>query len=107
MADVLELANRKDAAGERLMQQMSKPHPAGHDDPRQLAQLGPYCKQDVEIEREVHGRVPPLSAEEQMLWVLSCRINQRGFHFDPIICRSRASDCTGRGARDRCRDCRS
>ena len=83
VADVLELANRKDADGERLMQQMSKPRPAGtHDDPGQLAQLGRYCKQDVETERELHGRVPPLPAEEQTLWVISCRINQRGFYFD-------------------------
>ena len=26
--------------------------------------------------------MPPLPAEEQMLWVISCRINQRGFYFD-------------------------
>ena len=30
----------------------------------------------------MHGRLPPLPAEEQMLWVLSSRINQRGFYFD-------------------------
>jgi DNA polymerase len=82
LADVLELANRKDAAGEHLMHQMSKPRPAAHDDPKQLHRLGRYCVQDVEVEREVHGRVSQLSAEEQALWVLHCRINERGFHVD-------------------------
>jgi len=83
VADALELANRKDAAGERLMHQLAKPRPVGtHDDPGQLAQLGRYCKQDVETERELHGRLPPLLTEEQMLWVISCPINQRGFYFD-------------------------
>jgi len=67
-ADALELANHKHAAGERLMHQLAKPRPAGTlDDPGQLAQLGRYCKQDVETERELHGRLPPLPAEEQTL----------------------------------------
>ena len=91
-ADALECANRKDAAGERLMHQMSKPrrarkdeHPAKaywFDDEERLARLHSYCKQDVEVERELHGRVPPLSAPEHALWVLSGQINARGFHVD-------------------------
>ena len=91
-ADALELANRKDAAGERLMHQMSKPRkprkgedPAGtywFDDPERLQRLYGYCRQDVEVERELYHRLPPLSAAEQALWVLSCRINERGFHVD-------------------------
>jgi DNA polymerase len=91
-ADALELENRKDAAGERLMHQMTKPRkprkdedPAGiywFEDQERLDRLGSYAKQDVEVEREIHNRVPPLSAAEQALWVLSCRINERGFHVD-------------------------
>ena len=63
-ADALELANRKDAAGERLMHQMSKPRrprkdedPAGtywFDDPERLDRLYSYCRQDVEVERELY-----------------------------------------------------
>ena len=91
-ADALELVNRKDAAGERLMHQMSKPRkprkgedPAGtywFDDQERLERLCGYCKQDVEVERELYDRLPPLSAAEQALWALSCRINERGFHVD-------------------------
>ena len=61
-ADALELENRKDAAGERLMHQMSKPRkphrdedPAGtywFDDQDRFDRLYSYGKQDVEVERE-------------------------------------------------------
>jgi DNA polymerase bacteriophage-type len=91
-ADALELANRKDAAGERLMHQTSKPRrarqdedPAGtywFDDPERLQRLYDYCRQDVEVERELYGRLPPLSPGEQALWVLSSRINASGFCVD-------------------------
>ena len=83
VADVLELVHRKDTDGAQLMQQMSKPRSAGtDDDPAQLARLGDYCARDVEVERDLHDRVAPLSAAERTLWVISCRINQRGFHVD-------------------------
>ena len=92
VADALELANRKDAAGERLMHQMSQPRkprqgedPAGtywFDDQERLDRLGGYCKQDVEVARELYNRLPPLSAAEQAVWALSSRINERGFHVD-------------------------
>ena len=90
-ADVLELSNRKDAAGERLMHQMSKPRKARKDeapgiywfdDLDRLQRLYTYCRQDVEVERELYDRLPALSAAEQALWVLSCTINQRGFCVD-------------------------
>ena len=74
------------------MHAMSKPRkprkgedPAGvywFDDQDRLDRLYSYCQQDVEVERELHDRVPPLSAAEQMLWALSNRINERGFHVD-------------------------
>jgi DNA polymerase len=87
------LVNRKDAAGERLMHAMSKPRnprkdedPAEKtywfDDPDRLQRLYNYCKQDVEVERELHDRLLPLSAAEQALWALSSKINTRGFHVD-------------------------
>ena len=67
VADVLELTHRKDAAGERLMHQMSKPRkprkdedPAGtywHDDPERRQRLYAYCKQDVEVARELYYRL--------------------------------------------------
>jgi DNA polymerase len=92
VADALELGNRKDAAGERLMHQCSKPRrphkdedPAGtywFDDQERLDRLYSYCKQDTETERELYYRLPALSPTEQALWVLSSAINARGFHID-------------------------
>ena len=92
VADALELENRKDAAGERLMHQMSKPRRARQgedpadvywfDDADRLQRLYDYCRQDVEVERELHDRLRPLSTAEQALWVLSSQINERGFHVD-------------------------
>jgi DNA polymerase bacteriophage-type len=92
VADALELENRKDAAGERLMHQMSKPRKPRkdedlavvhrYDDADRLQRLYDYCRQDVEVERELYYRLPPLSAAEQALWVLSTKINERGFHVD-------------------------
>ena len=41
-----------------------------------------YCRQDVEVERELYARLPPLSPAEQALWVLSSKINNRGFCVD-------------------------
>src|SRR5262249_12542878 len=91
-ATALELSNRKDAAGERLMNQPSKPRRAHKDenpnhtywfeDRKRLDRLYEYCRQDVEVERELFTRLPQLSASEQALWVLSSRINMRGFHVD-------------------------
>jgi DNA polymerase bacteriophage-type len=91
-ADALELSNRKDRAGERLMHQTSKPRrphkdedPTGtywFDDQDRLDRLYSYCKQDVEVERELFERLPPLPPAEQALWELSSRINSRGFCVD-------------------------
>jgi len=92
LADALELANRKDAAGERLMHQMCKPRRARQgedskgiywfDDPERLYRLGSYCKQDCAVAREAFYRLPPLSSSEQALWRLSHTINARGFCVD-------------------------
>ena len=89
-ADALELANRKDDAGERLMHQMSKPRRARQDedptktywfdDQERRDRLYSYCKQDIETERELYGRLPALG--EQALWTLSSTINARGFCVD-------------------------
>jgi DNA polymerase bacteriophage-type len=92
LADFLELANRKDAAGERLMHQMSKPRkprkgedPEGvywFDDPERLQRLYDYCRQDVEVERELYGQLKQLPESEHALWLLSNTICDRGFAAD-------------------------
>jgi DNA polymerase len=91
-ADALELANRKDRAGERLMHQTSKPRRPHKDetpdqvywfdDQERLDRLYGYCRQDVEVERELYERLPPLPQAERALWELSSRINSRGFSVD-------------------------
>ena len=92
VADALELSNRKDAAGARIMHQTSKPrHPRKGENPAsiywfedadRLQRLRSYCAQDVAIEREAYERLAPLSPAEQSLWALSTTINGRGFHID-------------------------
>ena len=74
------------------MHQTSKPrrahkdeHPGGvywFEDQERLDRLYAYCCQDVEVERELYGRLAPLSPAEQSLWALSTTINGRGFHID-------------------------
>jgi DNA polymerase len=95
LADALELENRKDKAGERLMHQMSKPRkPHKDEDPskiyyfddvERLERWRKYNKQDVEVERETYRRLPPLSPSEQATWLLSSVINERGFRVDRVI----------------------
>lgn len=96
IAAVLELTNRKDVGGERLMHQMSKPRrrhkdePAGvywFDDPERLDRLCKYCRLDVEVEREIYGRLSPLSPTEQATWQLSSIVNERGFRVDALSLR--------------------
>ena len=38
------------------------------DDQERLDRLYAYCRQDVEVERELYERLPPLSPAEQALW---------------------------------------
>ena len=92
LADALELANRKDAAGEKLMLQMARPRKRRKDetaegllyfdDRERRARLGKYCCQDVEVEREIYNVLRALLPSEHALWVLSSKINDRGFHVD-------------------------
>jgi len=95
VARALELKNQKDMVGHRLMLMMSKPRkPRKDEDPGKvhwfegedrLARLYEYCRQDVEVERELFGRLRPLSDSEQALWALDAVINQRGFQVDRAL----------------------
>ena len=71
---------RKDAAGAKLMKQIAtrKREPSRED----LERLHAYCRQDVEVERELFRRLPPLIESEQALWLLDHRINLRGIPID-------------------------
>src|SRR5579883_666989 len=96
VAEALSLPLGKDAEGARLMKRMARPRkprrgedPNGVywlDDPDKLARLGQYCIRDVDVERDLYHRLPPLSDAEHALWVLDAAINARGFHTDgPLL----------------------
>jgi len=98
LAKVLRLEHQKDVAGARVMLQMARPrrprkdeNPNGiyyFDDPGRLERFAAYNRQDVEVERESHNRLPPLSDDEQALWALDAEINQRGFYVDAELARA-------------------
>lgn len=91
-AAALGIDYRKDQAGYRLMLQMCKPksiaYDAGfeyityRDDEESKQKLYAYCKQDVEVERELEKRMMALSPFEQNIWTLDYQINQRGIQID-------------------------
>lgn len=87
-AAAVGIKNQKDTAGGRLMMQLAKPREVtgGNivwwDEPAKLAALYEYCRQDVRVERELETRLMPLSAQEQAIWVLDQKINNRGIYVD-------------------------
>jgi len=97
-AAAVGIKQQKDMAGHRLMLQMCAPktvhthspglglsYPTGytwHDEPDKLARLYEYCKQDVEVERELYKRLVRLSDKERKVWLLDYKINRRGVHVD-------------------------
>jgi DNA polymerase len=94
VAKALELPHQKDQAGTRLMKLMAKPRKLRkgetgihwHTDPAKIARLIEYCRQDVEVERALHKRLPPLLADEQSIWYLNERINEFGIPLDrPLL----------------------
>jgi DNA polymerase len=92
VAEALGLVHQKDKAGQRLMLMMAKPRkprkdedPQGvywFDDEPRLQRLYEYCKQDVEVERELYSQLRPLPDDEQRQWQLDCLIGARGFCVD-------------------------
>ena len=86
-APALNITQRKDAAGKRIMLKWCRPRMDGtfwkpEDDPEQFKALCDYCVQDVEVERALTKRIFNLSDPEQKLWALDYKINQRGIRVD-------------------------
>jgi DNA polymerase len=94
-ATALGLPFRKDRDGQRLMLQMSRPRrPRKGEDadrlywidgPEHRQRLHQYCARDVELERTLFRRSPPLSEAEQANWTLDQVVNRRGFHVDRAL----------------------
>jgi DNA polymerase len=90
VTQALALPHQKDVEGHLLMKRMSRPRRDGTfvDGGGERARLALYCKRDVEAERAVYRRLPPLSAAEQALWELDAIINARGFHVDVALAKA-------------------
>lgn len=81
---------QKDMDGHRLMLQMAKPRRlrgrgselVWWDDRERRTRLGEYCKQDVEVERQLANCLRPLSEDEREIYILDQRINDRGISID-------------------------
>jgi DNA polymerase len=94
VARILGLANQKDIAREKIVRVMFKPRkPRPDEDPTKTywvdspelrAELYPYNRQDVAVERELHQhpKLPALPVSEQDTWVLDAEINDRGVYPD-------------------------
>jgi len=86
------MEQQKDIKGSRIMLQLSKPRDFDHKgtaiwwDKEEFAAkyeaLYSYCKQDVEVERELHKRLLQLTPKERKIWELDHKINQRGVQID-------------------------
>jgi DNA polymerase len=89
-AKVLNMPERKDTDGGRLMMQMARPRKPRKGEPRQaiywndgdIHRLSEYCAQDVVVERAIRKKLRPLSREEFLLWRFDQLINDRGIMLD-------------------------
>lgn len=95
LAQALGLEMQKDKEGARLIRKFSFPRrprkgedPAGvywnepEDHPEDYAKFVSYRQQDVLVEEEAARRMVPLSDDEQAVYVLTERINDRGVKID-------------------------
>lgn len=89
VAEALMLVNHKDTFGGAIMKKLAKPDKATGEfieDPEMFKKLYLYCKQDVEVEREMDKMLPELTPSEQVVWFVDQIINDRGVRIDkPII----------------------
>lgn len=95
MSAALGIAQGKDTVGGRLSKQMSLPRsitadgqPVWWDEPEKIERLKAYCKQDVQVTREIHRRQLALTPAEQRVWCMDARINERGVYVDAPAVRS-------------------
>jgi DNA polymerase len=97
VARILGLANQKDIAREKIVRVMFKPRKPRPDEdatktywvdsPELRAELYPYNRQDVAVERELHQhpKMQALPASEQDTWVLDAEINDDGVCIDALL----------------------
>jgi DNA polymerase len=87
---------QKDKQGHALMLRMSKPRrfdASGqpvwwhNEDVVKRVALEMYCMRDVETERDIASRLPPLPSDERKIWLLDARMNMRGLLVDTALVR--------------------
>jgi len=94
-AEALGLDHKKDDRGRLLMLRMARPRKPRkgedpravrwHDDPKLIERLIAYCVKDVQAERALYKRLPPLIDAEQAIWQLNMEINERGIPIDRAL----------------------
>lgn len=90
-AQALGLKSTKDMAGKRVMLQLSSPRKIindipifyeKEDVPEKFQILYEYCKNDVQVERDIHTKLKSLPEIEKRFWRLDYQINQVGVEVD-------------------------
>jgi len=91
LATVLGLPN-KDMVGHAVMMRITKPRKVNADgtitwweDEDRVNQLEDYCDQDVNVEQHANAVLPELTDEEQKLYFLDQKINDRGIPHDMVF----------------------
>jgi len=92
-AEALEITQQKDKKGKRLIHLLSKPKKwskakpytrvTPEIDPEAFEEFYSYCIQDVKTEIDIFKTLPRhVKGEEQELYELTCKINERGIPID-------------------------
>lgn len=85
-AIAMGISKQKDMQGQQLMMKMARPRKleplTWWGDWELQKRLGDYCRQDVEVERELGKRLLQLSPSEKKVWRLDQIINSRGIQVD-------------------------
>jgi DNA polymerase len=87
LARSLKLPEQKDIEGQRLIRLFSMPNKEGvfntvNEYPEDFDKFVRYCKQDVQVERQIDRLLPDLTPKEQKIFQLTQNINKRGVHVD-------------------------
>jgi DNA polymerase len=82
---------QKDSKGRRVMLQLAQPRSVSDgvpifwepsDVPEKFQMMYDYCRQDVEVERELYNRLLKLTPAERKVWLTDYTINNRGVRVD-------------------------
>ena len=103
--NALGLTTKKDMDGSKVMKKMTKPRKPRkaereawaafygskvpherlyHETADMMRQLWAYCRQDVLAEEALSNAIFPLSPEEEQVYLLDQKVNERGFQLDRV-----------------------